>query len=124
MADRSNQKLLQRFENPDRVIETYEADQVNEAYADGFGRTWTGPQVVKMEIFRMVNVSDPSPGKPSVVEQREVFMRLTVPTPALLEYCLNVLTGMGATLASLEGANRETRKLITDALARANDIKL
>jgi hypothetical protein len=123
MADRKNQRHLQTVQGSDRTIEVYEASQVADVAADGFLRTWTGAQVSKIELFRLLEVIDAAGGKPAV-EHREMFMRLTVPTPALIEFCFNIITGVGTNLPKIEEGAQSLRKLVTDAVARASSLKV
>jgi hypothetical protein len=128
MADRSDQRLLQSTQLqstqlPDRTVEIYEARQVTDVAADYFGRTMIGAQVSKIELVRLLEVIEAAGGKPAV-EQRELFTRLTVPTPVLIEFCLNVISGVGANLPLIEDSAQNLRKMVIDAIARANALKL
>jgi hypothetical protein len=120
MPARDDRRLLQTqiVQNPDRTIEVYEGAPVNELSADGFGRSWSGPQLTKIELIRVTDVTD------NAVEVREVFARLSVPTPALIEFCFNLINGLGTNLPLMEQQAEALRKMITDGVARTSTLKL
>ncbi len=120
MPIRTDRRVLQTFktEKPKRTVEVYESPQLVDTSADGFGRSWSGAQVTKIELFRLLEITDAGD------ELREVFMHLTVPTPALIEFCLNVINGLGTNLPLIEESAGALRKLISDGIARANTLKL
>jgi hypothetical protein len=120
MPARTDRRLLQtqKAENPDRTIEVYEGASVDELFADGFGRSWSGPQVTKIELFRVTEVSD------NAVEAREVFARLSIPTPLLIEFCFNFIHGLSTNLPIIEQQAAVLRKVITDGVARTSALKL
>ncbi|MCS3451903.1 hypothetical protein M2222_008320 [Bradyrhizobium elkanii] len=122
MADQANtRRLLTSDRTPGMAQDLYEAKEIVDLFADGYGRVISGPAVTKMEFFRVVGVK--SEGA-LLVEEREVFLRLTVPTAALFEHAGNMVAGMSENLPALMAASEQARTTILKAVQAAKDAKL
>ncbi len=123
MADKADRLVVSSITTPDRDIRTYDAPQITDAYADGFGNAYIGAQVTKIELTRTLRMNPASEGK-KAVEEREIVTRLTVPTPALLEFCVNIIVGAGTSVDAMETATKAVRDVVKDGIKRANTVKL
>ena len=69
-------------------------------YVDGFSGFAIGPTVTKVLFhrFRLDVFKDP------VVEQRELFFELSIPTDGLLDLCTTILSSLNPNMPQLEAA--------------------
>jgi hypothetical protein len=84
--------LLLKERAPGRIFDIYEAREVAYVYTDGYARVFSGPAVTKIELFRTTGLKQEGSQQ---VEEREVFMRLHIPTITFIE-------GAGIALSTLD----------------------
>jgi hypothetical protein len=104
-----------------RNFDIREASDLINVYADGTARVFSGPIVTKLEFFR---VTDATEENGVLVEQREVFLRLTVPTIPYIEGAANILSAIGEQLKAMDQAANTTRQVIEAAINRVKDVKI
>src|SRR5580698_7653297 len=98
---------------PNRApLDVFEAEHVEYIYADGSALSFLGPHVTKIELTRTIatKVED---GRS--VDQRETFLRLTMPTFAVVELCALLLEQFGANTKLLQEAESANAKLLREA---------
>ncbi len=117
MAENTRRRLLMEIRNPGSAQNLYEIDEVQHSFADGIGRVFSGPAVTKIEFFRIANMNlKPEEGPP--VEEREVFLKLTLPTAVVLEAALNILSNTKQNMSLMDEATKTLHKLVEDGLER------
>jgi hypothetical protein len=104
-----------------RASDIYEAVDCVNVFADGIARVFTGPVMTKLEYFRTTEVLIRDG---VAVEQREVFMRLTLPTVVFVEGSANILAGLGESLPGIVDAANNTRPVIEAAIQKVQNVTL
>jgi hypothetical protein len=109
---------------PGRMFDIFEGPEVIDLYADGSGRLMVGPQVAKVEFYRLkaTKTEDAFPGVP--IEERETFCRLVIPTPVLAELCGVVIDQLGANMGLLDAGHQHLKTVVANAIRKAGAVKL
>jgi hypothetical protein len=124
MSDIPERKPIISERTSGRVFDVYVAPQVDQFFADGFGRMFLGPQTTKIELYHVIGVKqDTLDGVPVAVEEREVFCRLTVPTVGLIEACGLLIEQMGANMPAFDVSHQLFKEVITNAIRKAAAVK-
>lgn len=93
--------------NPDQMFDLYEPTSgTMELYIDGVGQLMLGTTVSKLSFYSVGGFHNEN-GED--IEQREVKLRVTMPTRKLLESCIKILASFQETASTLE-ANLEEEK--------------
>jgi hypothetical protein len=115
-------KLILSERLPGRMQDVYEAPDILNLFADGTVRVLAGPAVTRIEYFRTTNLSNSETNE--MIEEREVFLRLTVPTSAYLEAAGVVLASMGQNVEMIRQANDRVLDIIKQSVQQAQNVKL
>ncbi len=76
--------LISERNPPLRVFDIFEGEDVLHLFADGTARMMLGPEMTKIEFVRSLG---PTTIDNLEVDQREVFLRLAMPTSSVIEMC-------------------------------------
>jgi hypothetical protein len=123
MADKPNLRLVLSDRTPGRSFDLYQSDRFTECFADGIGRVMAGPANIKLEFYR-VNPSDEKTPEGVPIEEREMFVRVVIPSAAFLEAVANVVASLGSHIEQFDLASTNTKKAIQDAFDRVRNLKL
>lgn len=119
----SDRRILEKA--PDGSYETFEGADVQNLYADAFGRILSGPAVTKIEFTRVVDVKNISEGgKTRMTEERELFLRVNVPTFALIESMSRTLETLVNSVETMEAATLQQRHALKATIDRLRNVKL
>jgi hypothetical protein len=106
---------------PGRRFDIYLGDDVQEFFVDGQARVFISTGVSKLELFRIIDSKDESGGP---VDQREIFLRLIMPTAALLEFAAMTISTLSNNLAAMETGNRQALEAIKNAVRVVQKIEI
>jgi hypothetical protein len=121
MATDPKRKFIAQERAPGRMFDMYLSDSHIEMFADGIGRVAVGAQVTKVDFFRTADVrTEKLGGVEHPLEEREVILRLTIPTQAFVEACGTMIELAVANSAVLEAANLQLKTVIERAVERAS----
>jgi hypothetical protein len=120
-GEKPNKRLLYSERAPGRMYDLYEHPAIADVYADGQGRILSGPQVTKIEFFRTTGINEEGGER---LEQREVFLRLTLPTAAFVEAAGNALAGFGTSLSRIDEGAAQLKGVMIGAIKKVQDVKL
>jgi hypothetical protein len=105
---------------PFRVFDVFEGEVLH-LYADGSARLRLGPEVSKIEFVRSLGAKTKDGAE---VDQREMFLRLSLPTSALIELCAIALEQYGLNSQALQAGNASNINILREALKRAAAVKI
>jgi hypothetical protein len=120
-GEKPNKRLLYSERATGRMYDMYEHPAIVDLFADGQGRILSGPQITKLEYFRTIEVAQEADG---LVEAREVFLRLTMPTHAFLEVAGTALASVGENLRQMDTGATQLRETIIRAVKKVKDVEL
>lgn len=124
MSDITDRKPIIRERAPGRNVDIYLAPQVDQIFAESFGRLLLGPLITKIELLRVTELrKDTVDGRPVDVDEREVFCRLAVPTSALIEACGTLIEQVGSNMPAIDAAHQQLKEAITNAIRKAAAVK-
>ena len=98
-------------------------DRVTEFRVDGLMNLMIGPSDSKLVFYSTRTVEqadDKSGGEP--VELRDINLKLSIPTRALLESCLNILNNVKANEQGLMKAHKDEEGKIQEVLSKIQQI--
>jgi hypothetical protein len=122
MSDIPERKPIISERKPGRTFDVYMAPQVDQMYTDGISRIFLGPQVTKIELFHTIGQKQED-GSSDLVEERETFCRLTVPTVGLIEACGILIEQMGANMSVFDASHQQLKEVIANAIQKAAAVK-
>jgi len=107
---------------PGRVYDIYEFEgTVPQLYVDGTSRITVGTEVSKIEFTQ-------SSGLERIdgldVDQRQVSLRLTLPSTSLLEFCASVLEQYATHSTLIDAAREINSKALAEAFKRVRATKI
>lgn len=74
--------------------DVFEAPEgISEVFADGYHKIWMNPSTARFGLYIQKGTGNGSDGTTNV-EDREAFMRITMPTVNLVEFCHEVIKGV------------------------------
>jgi hypothetical protein len=120
----SERKPLYGERLPGVTFDMYEGREVVDLFVDGIGKAMIGPQVAKLEFFRLLGTKTEAEHPGAVIEDREMILRVVVPTPVLAEACGNLLSQINANVPRLDESHTILKRLIADAVAKVGNTKL
>jgi hypothetical protein len=115
------QQPVVRSREPNAMFDTYLTSQISNEFADGIGGVMSGPVITKMELYRVIGFEGEGANR---IEKREMFMRLSLPSVALIEALGNILAGYAASAPQFEQAAKATNEVVIAALKKVKDVKL
>ncbi len=117
------QKPIIRERTSGRMFDVFESQEANNIYADGFSRLLLGPQVSRFDFYRLkaIKTEEAFPGV--VIEDREAFCQIVIPTVALVELCGLVIEQMGANMSLMDTGHETLKAVIANAIQKASSIK-
>jgi hypothetical protein len=118
-GEKPNRPLLFSEREPGRTYDMYEASSVSDIYVDGQARIYSSPQVTKIEYFRTIGFKEEGGAR---VEEREIVLRLQIPTPVFIEAAGNGLSSVD--LGQFDQASAQLRQLMTDVVKKVQNVKL
>jgi hypothetical protein len=118
-ADRK--PMISERNPPLRVFDILMGEDVLNFASDGTARMMLGPEVSKIEFIRSLG---PVTEGAYEVDQREIFLRLSMPTSALVEMCAIALEQFGKNLEAIRAGSAGNSDVVKEALKRVAAIKL
>jgi hypothetical protein len=106
---------------PLRVFDIFEGEDVLYLYSDGTARMMLGPEITKIEFVRSVG---PIKIGDLDVDQREMFLKLAMPTSSLIEMCAGALEEFGKNATALQAGTASNISILREALKRAAAVKI
>lgn len=104
-----------------RFVDVFEADDVQYLFADGGAQTLFGPEATKIEFTRALRTRTENG---NVIDERETFLRLAMPTSAVVELCAIVLEHYATNFKLIQDGASTNTNSIREALKRVAAIKI
>jgi hypothetical protein len=119
MADAPQPFLRSRA--PNAMFDMYAAHQISDVFADGIGQVMYGPLVTKLEFFRLLGFEGEGASR---VEKREVFLRMTIPSAAIVEAAGTLLATYAGASSQFEQAAKMINEIVVGSIKKVQDVKL
>lgn len=105
-------------------FDVYEdSDRIRDVRVDGITNLFVGAADAKLFFYAVRNIEQPdSESGIEPIEVRDVTLRMSIPTRALLEACLNILTSVKTNQEGLVKAHRDEEKKIVDVLEKIQQL--
>jgi hypothetical protein len=125
MPDDIERKPIISERTAGRMLDVYVGAKVEYIFADGTARLAFGPQVSKVEFYRVTSIKEENHGGAKVpVEQRDIFCQLTLPSASLVEFCGLVLENLGANVHILDAAHEQLKNTLRAAVQKAATVRI
>jgi len=98
-------------------------DRISEFRVDGLMNLMIGPSDAKLVFYTTRTIEQPdasSSGEP--FEIRDINLKLSIPTRALLESCLNILNNVKVNESTMIKAHQDEEKKIRDVLNKIQQV--
>jgi hypothetical protein len=121
MPDDKRRLIVSERNPPLRVFDIFEGENVLNLYSDGSARLMIGPEASKVEFARSSGAIEKEGLQ---VDQREVFLRLAMPTSALIELCAIALEQYGVNVEAMKAGSASNLSTLREAIKRAAAVKV
>ena len=92
-------------------------DNMPEIFTDGVSRAMMGGSLSKLTFHSVTDGADTANNK---AEQRKGTLLLTIPTPVLLEMCVNILSTAQASIDVMSNSGKKVDNKVKNTMERIN----